>query len=589
MQGTTPKPLELRLRAAAGDEVPLFKGASPRIDSDRCINCGTCLRRCPTAAVGELQRQICRLCPDCAEGPIMFPRDMEERTRVSCASACPLGHYPEGYINLIARGDWEGAWDLIRAVNPLPGVLGRICARPCEEECKRGALIDKPLPIRAAKRAVSEWAYRNGKARKSGYHRNIDMRVAVAGSGPAGLTAACDLASLGYRVTVFEAGPELGGMLRLAVPAFRLPDEVWRREYEAALGVGIEVVFGAAVGSSPTLEELKRDGYRALVLASGAPRGKKLPIPGSAYRGVHDALSFMGAVKGGRPVEVGERVVVIGGGSVATDVARTALRKGAREVSMVCIEEECALPALSWEVEEALREGVRLVAGHAPVRITSAWMQAEAVELACVKGIRCDEWGRLSPELDPSRGMTLEADTVIFAVGQAVDVASLERIGIETTPAGTPCCDAATGATSLEGVFAAGDLLGGQGSVVEAMASGRRAAQAVDAFLMGRALVAEDRRPGTAPLEEKIFPVRLEKLEPLEPARLPVAEALSSFHESELPLDPDDLETDARRCMRCGYVDVDHVRCLGCGICREVCPAGDVITMGGPLEGDEGR
>lgn len=589
MQTRSARLLEMRLCTSGGDEVTVRKGSSPIIDTDRCVNCGTCLRACPTGALREVQRQICRLCPDCARGPVMFPRDMEEMTRVSCASACPLGHYPEGYMNFLARGDWEGAWELISAINPLPGVLGRICGRPCEEECKRGALIDSPLPIRAAKKTVAEWAYRSGRVKKRNYRRNIDMRVAVAGGGPAGLVAACDLASLGYRVTIFEAGPELGGMLRMAVPAFRLPEEVWKREYEAALGEGVEVVYGAAVGTSPSLAELLQDGYRAVVLALGAPRGKRLPIPGSSYRGVHDALSFMCAVKSGRPVEVGEKAVVIGGGSVATDVARTALRKGAREASMVCVEEECALPALSWEIEEAVREGVRLVAGYAPLRITSSWMQAEAVELARVVDVGCDAWGRISPQVDTSCGMTLAADTVIFAVGQGVDSAALERMGIEVTTAGTPACDAASGATSLAGIFAAGDFIGGQGSVVEAMASGRRAARAVDDFLMGKTTQAGERNPGSAPLQEKIFPVRLEKLEPLQAGLIPAAKAVACFEETELPLDPMELETDARRCMRCGYVTVDHTSCLGCGLCREVCPAEDVVTMGSPREGGDGR
>jgi NADPH-dependent glutamate synthase beta subunit-like oxidoreductase/ferredoxin-like protein FixX len=574
--------LRASLRWERGGGGELRKAASPRIDTDRCINCGTCLGACPTGAVQEMQRQICRLCPDCAEGGIMFPRDMEALTRRSCSLACPLGHFPEGYLNLLARGDWEGAWRLISAVNPLPGVLGRICSRPCEEECKRGILIDRPMPIRAAKREVAEWAHRSGLARPRRYPRHIDMRVAVAGGGPAGLTAACDLASLGYRVTVFEKGPAPGGMLRLAVPSFRLPDEVWEREYSLALGEGIEVVYGAAVGSSPTLDELFTGGYRAVILAMGAPAGKKLPIPGSDFQGVYDALTFMGAVKQGRPVRVGERVVVIGGGSVATDVARTAMRKGAAEATLVCIEDECSMPALSWELEEARREGVKVAAAHAPLRILSSWMQAEAVELTGVACVRCDDLGRVYPELEEGRGMTLPADTVIFAVGQGVDAAALRRMGLELDGAGRPKTTGPGGATSRNGVFAAGDLLGGQGSVVEAMASGRRAAAAADAFLQGKEWAPEERQVGSAPLEEKIFPVRLEKLEPLRLPSLSPDEALSSFREVDLSPGMEEVEADARRCMRCGYVEVDHRLCIGCGTCRDLCPAGDVIVMGPP-------
>lgn len=579
MNDVNDKPMELTLK--------LKKGASPRVDTDKCLNCGTCLRACPTGAMREVQRQICRLCPDCAEGEIMFPRDMVDLTESSCSLACPLGHYPEGYLNLLGRGDWEEAWNVISAINPLPGVLGRICGRPCEEECKRGMLIDKPLPIRAAKREVAEWAFANGLAKPRTYRRNIDMRIAVAGGGPAGLTTASDLASLGYRVTIFEKSQSPGGMLRLAVPTFRLPDEVWEREFTQALGEGIDIVCGATVGVSPTVDELLKDGFKAVVLALGAPRGKLLNIPGRDFRGVYDALSFMNAAKSHSPLEVGEKVVVIGGGSVATDVARAALRLGATDVHMVCIEQECDMPALSWEVEEALREGVKVVAGYAPLRITSAWMQAEAVELARVDNICCDAWGRLTPEVDTASSMSLPADTVIFAVGQAIDTSLLNRMGLAMNEVGGLAVDAATGATSAGNVFAAGDLIGGQGSVVEAMASGRKAAQAVDAYLQGSMLDTEERTVGSAPLREKIFPVRLEKLEPLEPARVTTEEALASFAEVDLPPAARDLETDTRRCMRCGYIEVDHELCLGCGICRQLCPAGDVLTMSSPLQGGE--
>jgi NADPH-dependent glutamate synthase beta subunit-like oxidoreductase len=580
---------QLNLSIAVGGESEhiIKKNMSPRVATEKCVNCGTCVLNCPTRAIREMQRQICRLCPDCAEGPIMFPADMEELTRRSCGAGCPLGHYPEGYLNLAARGDLDGAWNLIADINPLPGVLGRICSRPCEEECKRGILIDKPMNIRATKRAIADWAYENGKAEKKSYTRCIDKRVAVVGGGPAGVTAAHDLARMGYRVTIFEKTGTMGGMIRRAIPAFRLPDEVWRKEFEWVVGDGIDVKFGLSVGTSPTLQELFDDGYRAVILAAGAPNGKKLPIPGHTFKGVYDALKYMSDVKYGIPVETGEEVVVVGGGSVATDAARTALRKGARNVTMVCVEDEDHMPALSWEIEEAVSEGVKIIPAHAPVSVNSKWMRAESVTVAAVTSIEKTDTGALKPVVDSTATQELPAQTVIFAVGQGLDNALLDRMGFGRNAKGGIVTDELTLATSLKGVFAAGDIAGGACSVVEAMASGRKAAKSVDAFLMNS--TPEDAAPamGSAPLREKIFPVRLEKLTPIKLKELKKEDALASFDEVQAGAPLEDIETDARRCMKCGYIEIDHSLCIGCGTCKRVCPAGDVITMGAPLSGGE--
>ncbi|MDR2770574.1 MAG: FAD-dependent oxidoreductase, partial [Clostridiales Family XIII bacterium] len=530
------KPKQPELTVAVAGEVAhtLKKSRSPQVATDRCLNCGTCVTNCPTHAIREMQRQICRLCPDCAEGPIMFPRDMEALTQRSCGASCPLGHYPEGYLNLAAKNDLEGAWNLIASVNPLPGVLGRICARPCEETCKRGVLIDKAMHIRSTKRAIADWACENGKAEKKSYSRCIDKRVAVVGGGPAGLTAACDLAQMGYRVSLFEKTGDMGGMIRRAVPAFRLPDEVWRREFDRALGDGIDVKFGVSVGSSPTIKDLFDDGYRAVILAMGAPNGKKLPIPGHTFKGVYDALKYMNDVKYGIPAETGENTVVVGGGSVATDVARTALRKGAKNVTMVCLEDEAHMPALSWEIEEALSEGVRILPAHTPLSVNSKWMRAESLTLAAVTRVETTETGELKPVIDRDATREIPAQTVIFAVGQATDRALLDRMGLARNAKGGIVMDEDTLATSLPGVYAAGDLAGGASSVVEAMASARKAAKAADAFLMNGAR--EDGVPamGSAPLREKIFPVRLEKLTPMKLKALKKEEALASFDEVQL-------------------------------------------------------
>jgi NADPH-dependent glutamate synthase beta subunit-like oxidoreductase len=431
--------VELTVKTAEGSERKLRKTTSPIIDTMKCLDCGECIKNCPTQAITEMQRQICRLCPDCAEGDIMFPKDMEELTRSSCSGGCPLGHYPEGYINLVAKGDWEGAWNVISGINPLPGILGRICERPCEEECKRGILINKgkPLNIRATKRAVADWAADSGKAEKKLYLRNIDKRVAVIGAGPAGITAAADLAGMGYKVTIFEATSSMGGMVRRAIPLFRLPDEVWRKEFEYALGSGIDIEYGVSLGHAFTIEDLFKDGFKAVVIATGAPFGKKLDIPGKDFKGVYTALNYMNDVKYGTPAQTGDNTVVIGGGSVATDAARTALRNGAKNVTMVCIENEGEMPAHSWEIEEALEEGVKVLGGYAPQSINSAWMQPESVTVAKVAKITKDANGNLRAEIDSSDTKKITAETVIFAVGQSFDNRLFDDLGFERNETGS--------------------------------------------------------------------------------------------------------------------------------------------------------
>jgi NADPH-dependent glutamate synthase beta subunit-like oxidoreductase len=424
-----------------------------------------------------------------------------------------------------------------------------------------------------------------GWAAKKTYLRNIDKRVAVIGAGPAGITAASDLAGMGYKVTVFESTASMGGMVRRVIPKFRLPDDVWKTEFDYALGDGIDIEYGLSLGHAFTIEDLFKDGYKAVVVAVGAPFGKKLNIPGKDFKYVYTALGYMNDAKYGTPVVTGENVVVIGGGSVATDAARTALRYGAKNVTMVCIEEDCAMPAHSWEIEEALEEGVQVVSGYAPQSINSVWMQPESVTVAKVTRIIKEANGALRPEIDKANTKQIKAETVIFAVGQSIDNRLFDDLGFERNErGGIVQCDK-TYATSKPGVFAAGDLTGGKCSVVEAMSSARKAAKGVDAYLSGRAIETEPNEIGSAPLDEKIFPVRLEKLVPVTLTSITKDEAIASFDEVNPDPEVEKLQADARRCMKCGYIKVDHDICVGCGTCRKVCPGGDVITMGAVISG----
>jgi NADPH-dependent glutamate synthase beta subunit-like oxidoreductase/NAD-dependent dihydropyrimidine dehydrogenase PreA subunit len=243
------------------------------IDAKLCINCGTCRRTCPTEAISEYQRVICRYCPDCAGGPQMF---YDEATiyagEHACSIACPLGTIPEGYVNKIAEGKFEEAYELIAELNPLPGVCGRICNHPCMDDCKRGLLIDEPVNIRGLKRFVTDRV----SPRLKPFIQKYDTRIAVIGAGPAGIMAAFDLSKKGYKVTIFEAGPEPGGMMNTGIPAFRLDKAVLRAEIAALEEAGIEIVYNAKIGKNPTIDDLFKEKYAAVVLAVGATRGMVL-------------------------------------------------------------------------------------------------------------------------------------------------------------------------------------------------------------------------------------------------------------------------------------------------------------------------
>ncbi|HPK07129.1 MAG TPA: FAD-dependent oxidoreductase, partial [Aminivibrio sp.] len=481
--------------------------------TERCINCGTCLRACPTNAVYELQRQICRLCPDCADSPVVFPRDMEELTAESCAGACPLGHYPEGYVNMIADGEFQKAWDLITAVNPIPSVLGRICSRPCEDTCKRGNIIDAPVPIRAMKRLVSDMAYDEGWVKKERYPRKYDERVAVIGAGPAGVAASHFLATQGYEVVMYDASPSFGGMVAKAVPAFRLPADIIERDFNTIIQKGITFRPNVEVGKNPSIAELLERECDAVLVATGAPKGVELPIPGFDYMNVFNAVDFMTSAKAGYPLKVGEKAIVIGGGSVATDVARTLLRLGAKDVCVACLEGESEMPAFSWELKEAESEGVRFMHSSSPVRIGGDWQKVQWVDMDPVTRFSLGEKG-IEFDTDSTGRFRVDADTVVFAVGQKLDQGVFANTpGIEMTGRGRVKIDPVTQMTTLSGVFVAGDIVEAKASVVEAVASARRAAASIDAYLRGRDVAEKKERPPLgAPLDEKILPVRLEKL-----------------------------------------------------------------------------
>ncbi len=538
-----------------------------------------------------------------------------------CRSACPAHADVRGYIELIARGRYREALELIREVLPFPSVCGRICHHPCEQDCRRND-VDEPAAIRDLKRFVAEYDYPEPTRPpvQDRQDRQDKDKVAIIGAGPAGLTAALDLAGAGYRPTVFERAAVAGGLLATAIPTYRLPKAILRKDVDAILAHSIELRTGVEVGRDVTLTSLRDDGFKAVVIATGLPKSVTLPIPGADAARVLSAIPFLQAFVEGSKPDMGEDVIVIGGGNVAVDVARTAVRGGAGRVRMVCLENEEEQPAWEWESREALEEGISTVYRLGPKRIVVEDGRVRGVEFKKVTSA-FDADGRFSPKYDEDELTTLECDTVVFAIGQRADMSFLEGSDVEVDERGRLVHDRDTARTTAPDCFACGEVVTGPGAAVEAVASGHRVACAVRQFLRGEPIdLAETLPPGIEklPAPEAAAEARragagiIEAIPKVARAKMPTVspdERRTSFDEFELGLAEEAVLAEARRCMSCGagpfvisdkcaacltclrvcpfdvpvVTDVAEMHsclCLGCGICAAECPANAIVMAG---------
>ncbi len=548
-------------------EVTILK--KPRyIDEGQCTGCGECEKVCPVSMPSEFdlglktRKAVYRPFPQAI--PNVFTID--KKGTPPCRAACPAGVNVQGYVSLVSQGKFKEAYELIRRSIPFPSVCGRVCFHPCENECERGK-IDEPVAINAIKRFVSDYVLGQKREKPEPIPKKYAEKVAVVGSGPAGLTAAHELTKMGYPVTVFESLPKLGGMLRVGIPKYRLPKNVLDKEIKLIESSGMEIKTNITVGKDLTVDDLLQQGYTTIFIAVGVQKGRKLGIDGEESKSVIPALEFLKRVNLDKQIRIGEKVAVIGGGDAAIDAARTALRRGAKEVTVLYRRSREEMPACPSEVKEAEKEGVKLHFLVSPMKILAEEGHVVSVECINMRLEEPDKSGRRRPV--PIRGseFVVDVDTLIPAVGQALDKTLLPK-NIKLSSYGTVAVDPVTLQTNLPGIFAGGDAVKGGATVIDAIADGKRAAFSIDRYLRGEDMWA-GREEGASRVEE-IPEVGIEKKPRQVMPLLPLTQRLSD-KEVELGFTEDMVKEEANRCLACGG-------CSECLECEKVCELPDVIN-----------
>lgn len=513
-----------------------------------------------------------------------------------CQAACPIHTDVRGYVSAIAKGDAEEALRIIRQVNPLPSVCGRICTRLCEKACRR-AQVDKSVSIRALKRFAADRG--EGVKCVESPLNSYEEKIAVIGSGPSGLTAAHDLALLGYKVTLFEAQKVLGGLLSEGIPDYRLPKKMVKKDIDNILSLGVHAKTGVSLGRDFTIEGLLKE-HLAVFLAVGSQKSLIPKCVGSDLPGVMAGVDFLKQVSKGKPPRPGESVIVVGGGHTAIDAARTCVRLGCPDVTIVYRRTLDEMPAGREEVEEAEEEGIKLIYLAAPVEFSGNG-KVKSVKLIRMKLGEPDKSGRRRPVPVEGSEFEMKADAVILAIGYAADAESLTSNGLEIGKKGTVVVRDAGGMTNIKGVFAAGDVVSGPLSVIEAMASGRKAAYAIHRYLRNLSDEETEESAELRSLEDRISGLITRS----ERQRMPVhkvEERVRNFDEVELGYSREQAIREALRCLNCGTgadvadncasclncvricpygipvpgketVEIDISQCQACGICASECPA----------------
>lgn len=465
-----------------------------------------------------------------------------------CEASCPLHMDVPNYVIAIAQGNPRKSLEIIRETNPLPSVCGRVCHHPCEVDCNR-KVVDMPIAIAALKQFAADHGY---VGRPEAVPVTKAEKVAVIGSGPAGLTAAHDLVRKGYGVTVFEAAPVAGGILTSAIPDFILSKDAVQKDIDYIKALGVQIHTGISVGSDVSFEAIQRRGYGAILLAIGNQKSVNLKIPGADLVGIATALDYLKEAKRGFLRPFTGKVWVIGGGAVAMDCARTALRQGAQEVHIACLEAREQMPAFTWEIEAAEREGVRIHAALSPQEfIARGNSRVRGIKFRRVTSTSLDGDGRISWKLAEGTGSEFEVDTdaVIVAIGQAMEQDGLPGVNINRR--GVININAETGETVVMGLFAAGDAAGNGRTVTDSMVAGRKAAVAIDQYLSGKPVTAQKDNHGVIYVKSEQVPSYFVCRDRWDMPKLSARQAIKTNKEVNLGYAYWQAVEEANRCLNC--------------------------------------
>ncbi|MCP4163097.1 MAG: FAD-dependent oxidoreductase [Deltaproteobacteria bacterium] len=551
---------------------------NPRyVDLDKCTACGECDKVCPIDTNDTFDEGL----RDRKAAFKLYPQAMpsgfaiEKRGKAPCKHTCPAGVSAQGFIALINKGEYANAVKLFKEAHPFPGVCGRVCNNPCEEACTR-TQVDDPLAIRSLHRFIADWEKKSGERHIPEIKGSKDERVAIIGAGPAGLTCAYFLAIEGYNVTIFEKLPVVGGMLSVGIPAYRLPRDIIEDEVAVIKELGVEIKTGVALGKDITIDGLRKDGFKSIFIGIGAHENKTLGIAGEDSPGVFSGVEFLRRVNLGKKVELGNNVAVVGGGNVAIDAVRTALRNGSKNPFIIYRRTEAEMPAAQEEIDECREEGIEIHTLTNPVRVISEGGKVTAIECLKMELGEPDESGRRRPVPIDGSEFTIEIDSFVPAIGQETDWDCIDgNEKLKLSKWGTMEVDPVTLQTDEPDIFCGGDAVTGPAMVIDAIAAGQEAAISIDRLIRG-----VDLKEGREVEKEIATDVPLTGLENLSRVQMPHASPESrgkNYDEVQLGFSEDIAREESSRCLECGI-------CSECNRCVDVCLANAVVHEMVPTE-----